>query len=560
MIILLHKMVILIVSFIFSIVPILLYYQSAYSLENPCTVRNIKEQLDYNASGNLAYHKNASKLQSDNLSQFVGGVEIHREVELLGTINATEANSEKNKNSSEGFGSPNIKINGVLPQTPIKLWKGLNIFSAADCIKMRPTNPPDVTLGVSKNHVAQMVHNSIQVWDKTGKLILKESLHDFFNISRMNYITDPVILFDNSSDNWYSIIVDGGNESRDPKSGLTGWSCNPICKVVIVKSNNDNPTQNRSIIEINATEKNFFPDEPKIAVNKFNLFMTTSEFNITSGAENHFYTYMIDKEFRNVFEGRAYVFLPLWSDQHFAVPERNPSNCTSTAALVKDNPRELYSSASSIVLYNFCDNRSVGSPYGAYNVYLPATSKLMPAVSLIPLINESDLKISSAMRDNESTWLALHAACKPTEISNTSCVRIIKLNYVPAEDEYNLAADIQFHINNTDLYYPAVGVSKDRKVYFVYGFSNSSIFPSLGISKVVSENQIEIKYRIFGSYINNSTRYGDYFSGAIDPIDGSVWLSGEYVDGSLANPVPQQFNDRPHMREQTWSTYIANVH
>ena len=105
----------------------------------------------------------------------------------------------------------------------------------------------------------------------------------------------------------------------------------------------------------------------------------------------------------------------------------------------------------------------------------------------------------------------------------------------------------------------AIAISNDRNFFFIFGFGNSTIFPSVGISELISENESKNIYRVFGSYINNSTRYGDYFGSAIDPIDGSVWFSGEYVDGSISIPIPSEFKGIYHMREKTWSTIMANI-
>ena len=487
-------------------------------------------------------------------------VEIHKlpEIEEMKMGNRSSDTSKENLNE---LISSNRITNSLMKVPEVKrIWKGLNIFSAADCILLRPINPPDVTIGVSKNHVAQMVHNSIEVWDKTGRPLMKQSLYDFFNISRNHYITDPMMLYDNTSGNWFATIVDGG-ENR-VENGLSYWSCKPLCKVILAKSNNDNPMKNLTLVEINSTQSDFFPDEPKISVNKFNLFMTTTEFNITDPEKNIFVAYLIDKGLESFFENSDNRILPLqWPNQHFAVPDSFPSDCTTTVALVKDDPTEMYSNSSSIQVLDYCNSEYAGSPIGPMEVKLPEVSKIVPARNLEDLITETDLKISSAIRDNQSVWIAVQAACQPQEISSNSCVRVLKIENTTTQgnESYSLAEDMNFHTNKTDLYYPTLAISKDKNLFLMTGFSNSWTFPSLSISQIVSKNETLDLYTVFGSYINNSTRYGDYFGSAIDPVDGSVWLSGQYVDQSISIPVPRVFANIESIRERTWSTIIANV-
>jgi len=484
--------------------------------------------------------------------------------DILSKLQSTEIHQEPGSNrSKENFSdlitSSSRSLNTSLVSSVKNIWKGLNFYSAADSIDMRPINPPDITIGVSKNYVAQMAHNSIQVWDKTGKPIAKHSLYDFFNISRGNYLTDPEMIYDNSSGNWFSTIVDGGK--IDWKNGLAYWSCKPDgCSVVLVKSNSDDPIQNRSSMRIKPVSPNFFPDQPKIAVSNSKVFMTTTEFNVTNENMNFFYTYMIDKNLSNF---QVKQRLP----QHFVIPEYVPSKCVSTVGLVKENKSDMNSNVSLLEIIDQCDPEDIVHIRGPESVSLTPQFKLItpskfkqPLIDQ-PLVDDPELAITSSIRNGQSIWIALHSKCQPFPISNVSCVRILRLDNVTTETDYAYALrqNTQFNMINADLYYPAIGISKYGKFFFISGFSNSSAFPSVTINELVSMNQTSEVYRIIGSYVNNSTRYGDYFGSSIDPSDGSIWFSGEYVDQSISIPMPTQFKLKPWLRDQTWSTFIANV-
>lgn len=539
-------------------------YQNVYSAEEECTFTDKiarttlhlpAESTDINSSSVGTTGNNGSEGRMVEVHKLAESEEKEEKEEIIET-------EEKTKSIPAPTANNLIDLTYSIDTPTVRhIWKGLNIFSAADCLNMKPINPPDVTMGVSKNYVAQMVHNSIEVWDKDGVPIIKQSLHDFFNISRDHYMTDPVMIYDKSIGAWFAAIVDGGIENRT-ENGLSYWSCIPTCKIVLGKSHNDNPTKNRTLIDILPAQEAFFPDEPKISVSKFNVFITATEFNVTSPDQNFFVAYMIDKPFkdfrRDPWSNRVLI-LP-YKNQHFVVPEKEHSSCSTTVALVKDDPTEKYSNASSIQILDFCDKNYI-SYLGPIEVKLPEKSKLVPALNLRALITETDLKISSALRDGKSLWIALQAACHPTMISNYSCVRVLKLDNVTTEEDYDysLVNDTQVYLSGTNQYFPAIAISNEKKLFLISGFSNSSIFPSLSFSQILSENRTLNLQNVFGSYINNSTRYGDYFGSALDPVDGSVWFSGQYVDGSILLPIPPDFADIPRIREQSWSTIIANL-
>jgi hypothetical protein len=452
-----------------------------------------------------------------------------------------------------------------------KKWSGLDIYSAAEVRgetnqSLRPINPPDVSIAVGKDHVAQVVHSSIQIWNKNGLTLDKKLLHDLFNISKDHYITDPMILYDNSSARWFATIVDGGKE--EIKNGSSYYTCIPFCNVGIAVSENDDPTQNWSLFSINATKLEHFPDYPQIAIGKFYFIMTTIEFPVSDDSKSFHKTYKIDK---NIFlkKNLTKFSSPIPSNfPYYPISSINPSNySSSTVALFKENVSDLYSPVIEVRINDFFAPTSA-QKNKVNDILIP---KLYPAPPFKqPLVNltdnHSELKISSAIRNDTSIWIGLHSACQPASNSNFSCINILRfdrINVAGSGDsqnyKYDLTQNTQYHIKDTDVYYPAIGISREGNLFFISGFSNATTFPSLRVSHLITENQTNDRILVLGSAINNSTSYGDYFGSAIDPIDGTVWLSGQYVDQSI--PIPQNFplEQIDKVQNKTWATIIANV-
>lgn len=498
--------------------------------------------------------------------------EINKEIESENEYTAQAEQNYPNRLLTKEFESDNVS---EIPRIN-KKWLGLDIYTAMESKEVnssipnvRAINPPDVTLGVGKHHVVQLVHSAIQIWNKTGESLKKVELHDFFNISKRNYITDPSVVYDKSSDRWYATIVDGGREKME--NGSSFPTCLPIgCKVIVAVSDHETPMGTWSVYPINASEFGYFPDLPKISLSRFNLMVTTKEFEVYpvwNESKSRFWTYMIDK---SQFSRSDPVVKIQYMDPvipEFPILFLDPTKCSSTATLYKI---QTHSTVSKLSITDYCNPNDIGN-YVSRDIQIPT---LYPApVFKQPFLNETDkdkndkyeLTILSAWRNDTTMWIALHSACQPSSISENSCINILRIDKTPRTGNfrstygYELTDFTQFHINQTDVYYPAIGISKDGKLFFISGFSNSTIFPSLMVSYLASENKTQDRFLIFGSNINNSTIYGDYFGSAIDPVDGSVWVSGQYVDDSI--PVPPNIPPEELRRTQnkTWSTIVANI-
>jgi hypothetical protein len=548
----------------------------------------------------MGYSQNVSDSEQDNVETEFINITKGKNIDLrsfpnnsqlinnMPRLQVTEIEKEQSynefideaKNRSNSMINDFISSNLSSSQSPrIRTsWNGLDIFSAAELKQinssfgyLHPVNPPDVTIGVGKNNVVQIVHSSIGIWNKTGVPLKTVSLYDFFNVTRNHFITDPKILYDNTSGHWFATIIDGGVENETGKDRFT---CQPGCKVKIAISNTEDPTQTWRIKEIVTKNASYFPDQPKITANKLNFTISTTEFLPTINNSNYPTTVILDKNVlinHNTQNGKM-------SNHTYDYPQNpiqyiTPLTCFSTAAVIKDNKSNLFSDVTNVKIYDFCDPSNVRHHY---KQPVKLTSKLSAAPEFKQPLLESntmstdarnhkmEIVILSGIRNENTIWLALHSACTPIAISDHSCVNILRFDKIPAPGtifgyKYNQTENTQFDVSGTDVYYPVIGMSKNGKLFFLSGLSNSSTYPSLMVSRLISENQTNDRYLVMGSDINNSTSYGDYFGSAIDPVDGSVWLSGEYVDRSI--PIPRNFpaEQLNSWRDKAWSTIIAKV-
>jgi hypothetical protein len=117
---------------------------------------------------------------------------------------------------------------------------------------------------------------------------------------------------------------------------------------------------------------------------------------------------------------------------------------------------------------------------------------------------------------------------------------------------------LDFNIGHigASLYYPALSIDKSgNNIGIIFGYSSSDTYPSLliGSNSVKNNNTIfkpleYFQFLHYGTANSLSTRYGDYFSAAMDPSEpNSIWVAGQYYYYSKSSSTP------------LWSTYISKI-
>ncbi len=165
-----------------------------------------------------------------------------------------------------------------------------------------------------------------------------------------------------------------------------------------------------------------------------------------------------------------------------------------------------------------------------------------------------DFKIQSPVYFNNTIISAVTYSCDYTK--DLTCIRLLKINTnesKPLVDFVSISTDDNHH-----LFYPAISLDKDGNIVMIYGTSSSETYPSLLVMIIdpdfnMLQNILLVKgdgntdekiKKKKGEEAETVTRFGDYFTAATDPIDRSVWVSGEYGNKTIKND---------------WSTYVGNI-
>jgi len=192
-------------------------------------------------------------------------------------------------------------------------------------------------------------------------------------------------------------------------------------------------------------------------------------------------------------------------------------------------------------------------------------------------IDTADNRILDASFQNGKIWLALNDGCKPNGTDEVrSCIRLIQVDTSDINQFHDCTIEsrdspviMDFDIGHKNTYYyrPSLQTDKLGNLFVVFGQSSDTKFPSLAALKLSKSDNKNINITAISIKEGTSntagewqsltqgegkckpntplfkcSRYGDYFSASLDPVDPSiVWLAGQYYENSK------------------YSTYIAKV-
>ena len=429
----------------------------------------------------------------------------------------------------------------------LKSWRGLDIIEAGE--RDGISQPPDVTLAVGPDHVVQMVHSAARIWDKNGQEIQTAFLADFFNRDQFHTLSDPVVMYDPSTERWFSVIM-------EISSLLPNDDCVYNCFIDVATSESSDPTGLWKIFRIPFGK--VVPDYPMIGISDDKFVFGVNLF----GPREALGTQAVVMDKNNMIQNNTdvtYSYSPIYEEYYTIYPvSSSNTDCMYMEANDYSGLPDI-SFTEGIALFEVCGNPTTNNLEINVN-RIPILTSYLPPEADQPssskgerIIGDTDLsKIRGPIYINNTIISAFTVRCSNENNDPQSCIRIIRTGL--NESNYNSTV-IDVSANDAHLFYPALSIDKDGNIVMVMGTSNREIYPSGLVATLdPNMNNLEIIPIIQGTANTNPVktedyrpRSGDYFTAVQDPIDGSVWVSGEYGD----KDVP----DTP----LKWSTYVANI-
>jgi hypothetical protein len=179
---------------------------------------------------------------------------------------------------------------------------------------------------------------------------------------------------------------------------------------------------------------------------------------------------------------------------------------------------------------------SVEGTRDAGNIDVKQHSIQVPNVDEVPVFggvkqNGMDIeagKVKAMWQNGHLVW------SQSVRCTSGSCVRVFDID--TAKDT---ATSHDFALANTQLWYGVPGFDKFSNTWVLMAEATPSGNVGLALAGIYSAGQIyDPQIIVSGQSVLTGNRFGDYFSAAQDPSDGSTWLIGQYagMEHSPLNP------------------------
>lgn len=415
--------------------------------------------------------------------------------------------------------------------------------------------PPDTQVAGGPSDVVEVVNIAMNVFDKSGGLLMAKSLNDLYGIGG-NFSTDPRIRYDTQSGRWFISMLSLDNSG-------TGNSHNGYFNLAV--SDTSDPTGNYFIYQYETPGS--LGDQPGLGISNDKVAIAGNAFSCNPDCNADIFlgneVLVIDKSdlVNAAASPRADFYAPALDSNTFTILPAHEIAATGAAL-----PGTLYMasvqypSAGSVVVFQV-----TGTPSGTDT---PGTSISKTSLSIHTLdsppqalqlgsepghtpsylIDSGDNRLQDAEWRDSALWVSADSSCTPPgDTTARSCLRYIEI--LTGSSPMTVQQDFDFGTASFYYYYPSIAIDQSDNMISAFSGSSSETHPSAYVSSQLTtdpRNSLQTPAEIApGAELYDGTRWGDYSGAGIDPSDQSVaWVAAE-------NSV---FGSSPN-----WGTQIAAV-
>jgi len=413
-----------------------------------------------------------------------------------------------------------------------------------------PLVPPDVQVATGPTNVMEMVNVGRVVYTRQGSLQLVQNLSAFFHTGN-DFISDPKVFYDWQSQRWFATITHCVGPSCPTSNGAT--------RVEIGVSTSSDPTQGWVFYNVTAGV-GLIADQPTIGVSddkfvvSFNLFS-----NSYLGAE----WWVLNKN--DMISGVPVHTQEFGPDPTLeSVHPVQSSSSTSTEYMVSTGASEAGASSSSTVklfaVTGVPGLSTTNTTVTTLTLHSPVTlsgggREPVLRCPLCPvdlfIIDTGDFRVQDTAYFNGQIWLGVNSGC-----NGRVCIRLIQIN----TNTSTISQEFDYSGGSADVYYPGLRIDDGGNLDIIYGFSSTSIYPSLAVTGQAANdpaNTLAPAVTVArGTADNEDGRYGDYFGAAVDPNDPTqIWVAGEYGNQATGSCGTDQGGNTIYC----WDTFITQV-
>ena len=396
--------------------------------------------------------------------------------------------------------------------------------------------PPDPAMSVGPNHVVAAVNNRFHIYDRDGNLLKNISESQWISqVVNTPVISDPQVIYDHHHGKWVMLWFTRNDAILQ-------------APFVIAHSDDENPLGIWYMYAINSelngsTYAGNWGDYPKIGYDDQALYINSRQFGFGGGYQYNKIRILNSSDFYAA-QGGAVSWTDLWNIRVIGDPYDviHPFYSYDTGGNAAYFVYARNQGASFYELFKITDPITnpvlTSTRYNLSTFYSSAPSAQQlggPAVANFTWITKAPV-----LRDG--LLYAAHAI-RNTQHTTYSSIKyfVFDINSNTLIEEVEQGEDGYFFIQ------PAITVDKDHNIALTYSKSSSTSYIGayystrlstdppglLSSSKVMTEGL---------SPHGNSTRWGDYFSAAVDPVNQyDIWLFCEFA------------------KNNNWSTWLTEI-
>ena len=420
--------------------------------------------------------------------------------------------------------------------------------------------PPDQGLCVGNGFVVEPVNSAYNIYRTDGSKIAGPfNVNRLFNDGFKQFTSDPRCYFDKSTNTWYATI-------------LFINSKNTIGRIDLSVNTSGDPTKPWTTYRIDGTDLGgpgcpCFGDQPRIGIDKYNVYISTDEFSILGPQFNGPQLYAVSKSdlvalsntvhfvhFGNLSMGGTVPFSVQpaitygTSNAEYFMNSLDPNGTfdnrigvwamTNRQAVSKGGIPTL----SSLVI--------TSEPYG-----LPPGAEQKGANSLL---DSGDDRMQQVQYINGNLWGELTTGVTipndPAQRAGAAWFEITPQLNGQLINDASISNQGYVVSNGNYLIYPAIQASSDGTAAMIMTLSGQNNFPS-AVYAILQKGQasfgpIHLAAAGTGPYFVNSTRWGDYSWAILAPGGNSFWLATEYIPPKSSQTIDGQ---------QNWGTRVIQV-
>jgi hypothetical protein len=459
--------------------------------------------------------------------------------------------------------SPTVAISQIGTWNNTKLLQKFNGTSSLDSAKTNfgaEFEPPDQGLCVGNGFVVEPVNSAYNIYRTNGtKIAGPFNVNRLFNDGFKQFTSDPRCYFDKSTNTWFATILFINSKST-------------IGRIDLSVNTSGDPTTPWTTYRIDATDPGgpacpCFGDQPRLGIDKYNVYISTDEFSILGPQFNGPQLYAVSKS----------DLVALSNSVHF-VHFGNLSMGGTVPFSVQ--PAITYGTANAEYFMNSLDpNATFDNRIGVWAMTnRQAVSKGgVPTLSSIVITSEpyghppgAEQKGASSLLDsgddrmqqvqyiNGNLWGELTTGVTiPNDTAQRAGAAWFEVTpHLNGQHIGGASIRNQGYVvlKGSYLIYPAVQASPNGTAAMVMTLTGPNYFPSVAYTTLQQNGNafgaIHIALNGTGPYDPTATRWGDYSWATLDPDTNNFWMATEYIP-----PVSSQTLDRL----RNWGTGVIEV-